>query len=95
LCIPASPRRTVIDAAVERGINAQITTQLDAGVGTRNIEETSTIQGGDPHVLDRFGLDGKITPLMARRPAAEPRIPAEARYSEKAYARDKVEGRII
>src|SRR5260370_897627 len=59
----ARPKRTVIDVAVERAINAQITTQLDAGVGARNIEETGTIQGADPHVLDRFGLDGKISCL--------------------------------
>ena len=35
------------DAAVERGVNAQITTQLDAGVGARDVEETSTVQGAD------------------------------------------------
>ena len=52
-----------VDAAVERGVDAQITTQLDAGVGARNVEETGTIQGADPHVLDRFGLDGKISCL--------------------------------
>jgi hypothetical protein len=49
--------------AVERGVDAQITTQLDAGVGARNVEETGTIQGADLHVLDRFGLDGKISRL--------------------------------
>ena len=62
----AVPRRLIVDAAVERGVDAQITTQLDAGVGARNVEETGTIQGADPHVLDRFGLDGKISCL---RPA--------------------------
>ena len=57
------PCRLIVDAAVERGVDAQITTQLDAGVGARNVEETGTIQGADPHVLDRFGLDGKISCL--------------------------------
>src|SRR5262249_32903799 len=45
-------------AGAERGIDTQIAAQLDAGVGARDIEETRTIQGADPHVLDRFGLDG-------------------------------------
>jgi hypothetical protein len=63
-------------AGVERGVNAQIATQLDAGVGARNVEETGTIRRADSHILDRFGLDGKISrlcPPMASRPAAEPR----------------------
>src|ERR1700716_896254 len=59
----ARPGRLIVDAAVERGIDAQITTQLDAGVGARNIEETGTIQGADPHVHDRFGFDGKTSSL--------------------------------
>src|SRR6185369_8300613 len=54
-----------VDAAVERGVDAQITTQLDAGVGARDIEETRAVQGADPHVLDRFGLDGKIGSLSS------------------------------
>src|SRR5712664_182982 len=58
------PGRRILRArAVERGVNAQITTQLDAGVGTRNVEKTGTIQGANPHVLDRFGLYGKISCL--------------------------------
>ena len=50
-----------MDAAVEGDIGAQITTQLDAGVGARNKEETGTIQRTDPHILDSFGLDRKIS----------------------------------
>src|SRR5215210_3700911 len=57
------PGRTVIDVAVERGVDAQITAELDAGVGAWNVVETGTIQGTDLHVLDRFGLDGKISCL--------------------------------
>src|ERR1700716_119016 len=57
------PERSIVDTAVERGVDAHITTQLEAGVGARNIEKTGTIQGADPHVLDRFGLDGKISCL--------------------------------
>src|SRR5262249_31949811 len=33
---------------VERRFNAQVTTQLDAGVSAGDIEETRTIQGADP-----------------------------------------------
>src|SRR5437899_167202 len=61
----AAIERLTVDAAVERGVDAQITTQLDAGVGARDIEETRAIQGADPHVLDRFGLDGKIGRLSS------------------------------
>jgi len=55
--------RLAVGAAVERGVDTNVTTQLDAGVSARNVEETSTVQGADPHVLDRFGLDGKIGSL--------------------------------
>ena len=55
---------TVVHAVgVQRGFNAQITTQLDAGVGAGDVVETRTIKRADPHVLDRFGLDGKISCL--------------------------------
>jgi len=56
----AVPSRLIVRAAVERGVDAQITTQLDAGVGARDVEESGTIQGANLHVLDRLGLDGKI-----------------------------------
>jgi hypothetical protein len=60
----AVPGRLVLNAAgVERGVDAQIAAELDAGVGARDVEESRTIQGADPHVLDRFGLDGKISRL--------------------------------
>ncbi len=55
--------RTVEHRSVESSFNAQITTQLDAGVGAGDVVETRTIQGADPHVLDRFGLDGKVRSL--------------------------------
>ena len=57
--------RTVEHRAVESGFNAQIAAQLDAGVGAGDIEETSTVQGADPHVLDRFGLDRKVRSLRS------------------------------
>src|ERR1700694_5533196 len=75
--VPAIGLGILYGAAVERGVDAQITTQLDAGVSARNVEETGTVQGADPHVLDRFGLDGKISCLcpthgdQARRCAAD------------------------
>src|SRR5258708_11201132 len=61
--VAAIGRSIVNVTAVERGVDAQITTDLDAGIGARDIEESGTIQGADPHVLDRFGLDGKISCL--------------------------------
>src|SRR6185437_13197443 len=33
------------------------------GVGARDVEETGTIERANLHVLDRFGLDGKISCL--------------------------------
>src|SRR5664279_3459389 len=54
---------TELRVLIRRRVDAQITTQLDAGVGTRNVVETGTIQGADPHVFDRFGLYGKISCL--------------------------------
>ena len=62
--VPVPGRRTV-GTAIESDVGAQITTQLDAGVGTRNIEETGTIQRTDLHILNRFGLDWKIGRLRA------------------------------
>jgi len=60
----AVPSRLVLHAsAVERGVDAQITAELDAGVGARDVEESRTIQRADPHVFDRFGLYGKISRL--------------------------------
>ena len=73
----AAPRRLVVDAAIERGIDAHIATDLDAGVGARDVEETGTIQGADPHVLDRFGLDGKISCLCPSTHGEETRRGAE------------------
>ena len=66
----------VIDTAVERSVDAQITADLDAGISARDIPESGTIQGADPHVFDRFGLHGRsaaCAPPMATRAAAEPR----------------------
>ena len=60
----AVPGRLVLHAsAVERGIDAQIAAELDAGVGARDVEESRTVQRADPHVFDRFGLHGKISRL--------------------------------
>src|SRR5262249_30677688 len=33
---------------------------LQTGIGARDIEEPFAVETADPHVLDRFGLDGKI-----------------------------------
>jgi hypothetical protein len=66
-----------VGTAIERGIDAQITTKLDAGVGARDVEETGAVQRADPHIFDRLGLDrkiGRLPPPMARTAAAEPRM---------------------
>src|SRR5262245_10121511 len=55
--------RLTVSTTVERGVDANVATQLDAGIGARDVVETRAIQGADPHVLDRFGLDGKIGSL--------------------------------
>jgi len=65
LAIVTVVERLTVGAAVKRGVDTHITTQLDAGVGAGDVEETSTVQGADPHVLDRFGLDGKIGSLRS------------------------------
>jgi hypothetical protein len=49
-----------VTVRVECDFSAQVTTQLDAGVGARDVVETRTIQGADLHVFDRFGLHGEI-----------------------------------
>jgi len=66
------PSRLIVRGAVERGVDAHVTTQLDAGVGARDVEESGTIQGAYLHVLDRFGLDGKIGCLRPRPWRANP-----------------------
>src|SRR5207245_2650326 len=58
----AKPSRLVVDTAIERGVDAQKPAEFDAGVGARNVEKAGTIQGADPHVINRFGLDGKVSP---------------------------------
>src|SRR6202022_3434247 len=50
----------VVVAAIERQVDAQIATELDASISARDVVESGTIQGANLHVLDRFGLDGKI-----------------------------------
>jgi hypothetical protein len=64
-----------MDAAVEGDVGAQITTQLDAGVGARNKEETGSVQTLTySTALALTGRSAACAPLMARRPAAEPRM---------------------
>src|SRR5262249_39107389 len=68
----ARPGRLIVDAAVEHRVDAQITADLDAGIGARNVPESGTIQRADPHVFDRFGLYGRSAacapPWRARPP---------------------------
>ena len=59
----AVPGRRAVVPAVERGVDAQITTQPDAGVGARDVEETRAIQGANPHIFDCLGLDRKVSRL--------------------------------
>ncbi|GCC45910.1 hypothetical protein chiPu_0030288, partial [Chiloscyllium punctatum] len=55
----------VIRVRVHDDVGAQVAAQLDTGVGARDVIETGTIQGANLHVLDRFGLDGKIGRLSS------------------------------
>ena len=55
---------------------AHITADLDAGIGSGDIEEPGAIDAANLHVFDRFGLNGKIGSLCSsdrNEPAAEPR----------------------
>ena len=62
----AVPRRLAMGAAgVEGDVGAQITAELDAGVGAGNVEEAGTIQRADPDILDRPGFDRQVGGLRA------------------------------
>src|SRR5205807_2318943 len=53
----------VVRIRIRQNIDAQITAELDAGVGARDVVETGTIRRADPHIFDRLGLYGKISRL--------------------------------
>ena len=59
----AAPGRLAVNAAVEGSVDAQIAAELDAGIGARNVEEAGAVQRADPYILDRLGLDGKVSGL--------------------------------
>jgi hypothetical protein len=54
-----------VNAAIERGVNAQVTTDLHAGVGAGDVPKSGTIERADLHILDRLGLDREISSLRA------------------------------
>jgi hypothetical protein len=63
-------------AGLECVFGADPSADLDAGVGSGNVEEPGAVDATNLHVFDRFGLNGKIgslCPATATRPAAEPR----------------------
>ena len=39
---------------------------LDAGIGSGNVEEPGAVDAANLHVFDRFGLNGKIGSLCSR-----------------------------
>ena len=47
-------------AAVEGDVRTQITADLDAGIGARDIEEAGAVKRTDPHIFDCLGLDRKV-----------------------------------
>ena len=47
-------------AGTEIGLVRSVATDFQAGIRTRDVEESGTIKGADLHVFDRFGLHGKI-----------------------------------
>src|ERR1700716_4041869 len=57
--------RRPVGAAVESGVGAQITADLDAGIGARDKPEASAIERTDLYVFDRLGLDRKIRGLSS------------------------------
>ncbi len=59
------PIGRVVNGAVERRIDTQRTTDANAGISAGDVIETRAVEGADLHVLDRFGLDGKIGCLCA------------------------------
>jgi len=61
----AAPARCAVRAAVEGGVGAQITANLDAGVGARDKEEAGAVERTDPYIFDRLGLDRKVGRLCA------------------------------
>src|SRR4029079_7761241 len=54
------PGRCAVGAAVEGAVDAQITADLDAGVGTRDEEEACAVKRADPDIFDCLGLDRKV-----------------------------------
>jgi hypothetical protein len=74
----AVPVRHAVDATVEGSVHAQITADLDAGVGARDEEEAFAVERADPYIFDRLGFDRKVgrlcAPPRATRPDAELRI---------------------
>ena len=52
--------RVEVRIGAQHGVSTQVTTQLDAGVGARDVVETGAVQRADLHVFDRLGLHGKI-----------------------------------
>jgi hypothetical protein len=48
---------------IEVVLSAHETADLDAGIGAGDVIVTRTVQATNLHVLDRFGLNGKIGSL--------------------------------
>ena len=57
--IPA-PARCAVDFAIKGRVRTQITPDLDAGVGARDVEESGAVKRADPHIFDCLGLDRKV-----------------------------------
>ena len=47
-------------ASLESVLGADPSANLDAGIGSGNVEEPGAVHATDLHVFDRFGLNGKI-----------------------------------
>src|SRR5205823_6472567 len=64
--VAANHERDVGVTGLERVFGADPSADLDAGIGSGNVEEPGAIDATNLHVFDRFGLNGKIGSLCSR-----------------------------
>ncbi len=62
-CVDRVAQRIIARRLVEVGVETHPATDLQACIGTGDVEEPFPVETAYPHVLDRLGLDGKIGSL--------------------------------
>ncbi len=58
--VAALPVRRVVDAAMDRGVDAHAAANADAGVGAGDGIEARAVRCADPDIVDRFDFYGQI-----------------------------------